>query len=205
MHYLTLLATDRKPEAMSYYNPRAGEWREVITTQRCRFSSFICPSCPAAPQMRDDRGEHHKAWFSQRTSLLHQTQCPHNGDVFTPTLPQHSVVVMPTILINVVARLVDDPAPIRVLSMPRKSQRLACQRPSIAITSSGNRVVKDEKAKYERRRRRRWGIINKARQYSTLFGEDVYLLIKDDHKAQYFTTAEGWISSPQQMVSDPTR
>lgn len=89
-------------------------------------------------------------------------------------------------------------------NMPRKSRRLPRNRKSAGANSSGNRIAKDEKAKYERRRRRRWGIIKKAKEYHALFDEEVYLLIKDEHKAQYFSTAEGWISSPQQIVG-PSR
>lgn len=89
--------------------------------------------------------------------------------------------------------------------MPRKSRRLSRKRRNPDTSSSWDRAAKDEKAKYERRRRRRWGIIKKAKEYSTLFDEDVYLLIKDEHKAQYFSTADEWISSPQQVVGHPRR
>ncbi|KAK5077693.1 hypothetical protein LTR70_009514 [Exophiala xenobiotica] len=58
-----------------------------------------------------------------------------------------------------------------------------------------SRQVKDEKARYERCRRRRWGLVKKAREYSALFGAEVYLLVKDEHNAHYFASEEQWIGA----------
>ncbi|KAK5077420.1 hypothetical protein LTR70_010260 [Exophiala xenobiotica] len=62
-----------------------------------------------------------------------------------------------------------------------------------------SRQVKDEKARYERCRRRRWGLVKKAREYSALFGAEVYLLVKDEHNAHYFASKDPWISAPQDV------
>ncbi|KAK5069357.1 hypothetical protein LTR51_008607 [Lithohypha guttulata] len=64
---------------------------------------------------------------------------------------------------------------------------------------AASRQVKDEKARYERCRRRRWGLVKKAREYSALFGAEVYLLVKDEHNAHYFASEDRWISAPQDV------
>ncbi|KAK5082552.1 hypothetical protein LTR70_007658 [Exophiala xenobiotica] len=68
-----------------------------------------------------------------------------------------------------------------------------------ASKRTASRQVKDEKARYERCRRRRWGLVKKAREYSTLFGAEVYLLVKDEHNAHYFASKDRWISAPQDV------
>lgn len=75
---------------------------------------------------------------------------------------------------------------------PRKRQ--VSKRPA-------SRQVKDKKARYERCRRRRWGLVKKACEYSALFGAEVYLLVKDEHNAHYFSSEDRWISAPQDVVS----
>ncbi|KAK5073268.1 hypothetical protein LTR51_005910 [Lithohypha guttulata] len=64
---------------------------------------------------------------------------------------------------------------------------------------AASRQVKDEKARYERCRRRRWGLVKKAREYSALFGAEVYLLVKDEHNAHYFASSDHWISAPEDV------
>lgn len=70
-----------------------------------------------------------------------------------------------------------------------------------ASKRTASRQVKDEKARYERCRRRRWGLVKKAREYSVLFGAEVYLLVKDEHNAHYFASEEQWIGAPEDVVS----
>ncbi|KAK5067878.1 hypothetical protein OHC33_003026 [Knufia fluminis] len=64
---------------------------------------------------------------------------------------------------------------------------------------TASRQVKDEKARYERCRRRRWGLVKKAREYSKLFEAQVYLLVKDEHNAHYFASEEQWIGAPEDV------
>ncbi|KAK5936614.1 hypothetical protein PMZ80_011142 [Knufia obscura] len=68
-----------------------------------------------------------------------------------------------------------------------------------ASKRAASRQVKDEKARYERCRRRRWGLVKKAREYSALFGAEVYLLVKDEHNAHYFASEEQWIGAPEDV------
>jgi len=70
-----------------------------------------------------------------------------------------------------------------------------------ASKRTASRQVKDGKGRYERCRRRRWGLVKKAREYSALFGAEVYLLVKDEHNAHYFASKDPWISAPQDVVS----
>lgn len=86
--------------------------------------------------------------------------------------------------------------------MPRKIRNLRKRKASKRAPS---RKAKDDKARYERCRRRRWGLIKKAREYSALFGAEVYLLMKDEQHAHYFTSEEQWISAPQDVVSQHRR
>lgn len=69
-----------------------------------------------------------------------------------------------------------------------------------ASKRTASRQVKDEKARYERCRRRRWGLVKKAREYSALFGAEVNILVKDEHNAHYFMSHDRWISAPQDVV-----
>lgn len=84
------------------------------------------------------------------------------------------------------------------LNMPRRSKKSSHTKHS---QRRAEQQAKDQKARYERCRRRRWGLVKKAREYSHLFGAEVYLLMRDQHNAQYYTSEGGWISTPQDVVS----
>ncbi|KAK5949273.1 hypothetical protein OHC33_009626 [Knufia fluminis] len=80
--------------------------------------------------------------------------------------------------------------------MPRRIGKVPKRK---ASKPSPNREAKDEKARYDRCRRRRWGLVKKAREYSSLFGAEVYLLMKDEQNAHYFTSEDRWIGVPQDV------
>lgn len=81
--------------------------------------------------------------------------------------------------------------------MPRKGRKTAGRLGSQQAVADKARA---DKARYERCRRRRWGLVKKAREYSTMFGAEVYLLMKDEYNAQYFTSEDRWSSMPTDLV-----
>lgn len=81
--------------------------------------------------------------------------------------------------------------------MPRKGRKSSTRKiPKQAAVDQ----ARTDKARYERCRRRRWGLVKKAREYSTMFGAEVYLLMKDQYNAQYFTSEDHWSSMPTDVV-----
>lgn len=85
--------------------------------------------------------------------------------------------------------------------MARKLRNTPRRRKAPGHASSRDRAAKDEKARYERCRRRRWGLVKKASEYNVLFGSEVFMLLKDGQKSWYFSSNDGWTSTPQDMVS----
>lgn len=81
--------------------------------------------------------------------------------------------------------------------MPRKGRKASARHgPKQAVADK----ARADKARYERCRRRRWGLVKKAREYSAMFGAEVYLLMKDEYNAQYFTSEDRWSSMPTDSV-----
>lgn len=48
------------------------------------------------------------------------------------------------------------------------------------------------------------GLIKKAREYSTLFDAEAYVLTKDEQNTHYFTSEDTWISAPHKVVKHTT-
>ena len=81
--------------------------------------------------------------------------------------------------------------------MARKGRKVSHRKQPKQVVADQARA---DKARYERCRRRRWGLVKKAREYSTMFGAEVYLLMKDQYSAQYFTSEDDWSSIPTDKV-----
>ena len=95
------------------------------------------------------------------------------------------------------------PAPVVLhprFTMARKSHRIADKRKGNSEPSTRERAAKDEKARYERFRRRRWGIVKKISEYVDLFDAEACLVIRDRYSTHYYMSGE-WIEAPQNIVS----
>jgi len=86
--------------------------------------------------------------------------------------------------------------------MPRKVRKIHRKRKPLGRALSPDRAAKDEKARYERCRRRRKGLVKKASEFSALFGDEVHIFLKNSQRSFYFTTEDGWASTPHDIVGN---
>lgn len=84
--------------------------------------------------------------------------------------------------------------------MVRKARQASHRRKGISTVSRDERAAKDEKARYERFRRRRWGIIKKISEYVEKFDAQACVLVSDRYQTHYFTSGE-WVREPERIVS----
>lgn len=84
--------------------------------------------------------------------------------------------------------------------MVRKTRQASHRRKGPSVLSRDERAAKDEKARYERFRRRRWGIIKKISEYVEKFDAQACVLVSDRYQTHYFTSNE-WVREPEQIVS----
>lgn len=89
--------------------------------------------------------------------------------------------------------------------MARKVRKSGSKNKASGHTSYRDRAAKDEKARYERCRRRRLGLVKKLAEFHTLFDTEVQCLFRsktDKRQVYWFSSEDDWRDqAPQTTVS----